>query len=177
MTKMNEIGERQELEHPNGDNDGRSLTGIREVLLPTDLPMENREVIHYAVTLARTWNARLTLLHIYKEPYNLCYLRGLYAYDAIKRHRQHKKEMLQQLGDEVREQYPKCTTEFREGTLSEEIVRAANDLQADLMIVGTHANNWFQRIAYGSDADVIARWAPCPVLVVGEHEHDFVSLN
>ncbi len=169
MTKTTDIEERKELEHPSRANNDRFLTGMREILVPIDLPVENREVIHYAVTLAETWNAHLTLLHIYKEPYNLCYLRGLHVHDAIERHRDLMQQKLQQFGEEVREQYPKCATEFREGTPGEEIVKAANDLQADLMIVGTHANNWFQRIAYGSDSEVIVRWAPCPVLVVGEH--------
>jgi universal stress protein A len=36
------------------------------------------------------------------------------------------------------------------------------------MIIGTHSDKWFQRIAYGSDTGAIIRRATCPVLVLRE---------
>ena len=72
--------------------------------------------------------------------------------------------------EEVREQKANCSTVFRQGNHCDEIVKAAHDLQADLMIIGTRADKWFQRIAYGSDADALVRRAGCPVLVVPEHD-------
>ena len=49
-------------------------------------------------------------------------------------------------------------------------MKTANELQADLMIVGTRSDKWFERIAYGSDADALVRRAGCPVLVLREHD-------
>lgn len=54
----------------------------------------------------------------------------------------------------------------REGVPDREIVAAANDWHADLLVVGTHGRtglaHWFQ----GSVAESILHHSPCPVLVV-----------
>jgi K+-sensing histidine kinase KdpD len=43
----------------------RNFWEIREILVPIDLKVKTRQVIASAVSLARRWNAHLTLLHVY----------------------------------------------------------------------------------------------------------------
>jgi nucleotide-binding universal stress UspA family protein len=160
------------LMKPDPDHD-RFLRGVKEILVPTDLTPENHQTVTYAVALALLWNAHLTLLHVYEQPYNLSYLRGLHVCDVVKQHRKDKEHALELLEEEVREQKANCSTVFRQGDHCDEIVKAAHDLQADLMIIGTRAEKWFERIAYGSDADALVRRAGCPVLVVPEHPDHF----
>jgi nucleotide-binding universal stress UspA family protein len=49
---------------------------------------------------------------------------------------------------------------------SEEIAALAGQLQADLVVVGTHGRRGLSRLLLGSVAEGIVRLAPCPVLVV-----------
>jgi nucleotide-binding universal stress UspA family protein len=49
---------------------------------------------------------------------------------------------------------------------SEEVAQLAADLEADLVVVGTHGRRGFARLMLGSVAEVTVRLAPCPVLVV-----------
>lgn len=49
---------------------------------------------------------------------------------------------------------------------SEEIAQLAADLEADLVVVGTHGKRGFSRFLLGSVAESTVRLAPCPVLVV-----------
>jgi nucleotide-binding universal stress UspA family protein len=49
---------------------------------------------------------------------------------------------------------------------SEEIAQLAADLEADLVVVGTHGRRGFARFLLGSVAEATVRLAPCPVLVV-----------
>lgn len=49
---------------------------------------------------------------------------------------------------------------------SEEIAQLAADLEADLVVVGTHGRRGFSRFLLGSVAEATVRLAPCPVLVV-----------
>jgi nucleotide-binding universal stress UspA family protein len=49
---------------------------------------------------------------------------------------------------------------------SEEIAQLASDLEADLVVVGTHGRRGFSRFLLGSVAEATVRLAPCPVLVV-----------
>ena len=49
---------------------------------------------------------------------------------------------------------------------SEEVAQLAADLEADLVVVGTHGHRGLARILLGSVAEATVRLAPCPVLVV-----------
>lgn len=47
-----------------------------------------------------------------------------------------------------------------------EIAQLAADLDADLIVVGTHGRHGVERVLLGSVAELVVRLAPCPVLVV-----------
>ncbi len=49
---------------------------------------------------------------------------------------------------------------------AEEIAQIAADLQADLVVVGTHGRRGLARLLIGSVAEGVVRLAPCPVLIV-----------
>jgi nucleotide-binding universal stress UspA family protein len=156
----------QDSASPTNPNQALFWSGVKEILVPTDLTMESHKAITHAVALALSSNAHLSLLHVYEPSYNLSYLRGAHVCDVVKQDRKDREHALELLGEEVREQKAKCSTVFRQGSHCDEIVKAANDLQADLMIIGTRGGKWFQRIAYGSDADALVRRVGCPVLVL-----------
>lgn len=49
---------------------------------------------------------------------------------------------------------------------AEEVAQLAADLEADLVVVGTHGRRGVSRLVLGSVAEGTVRLAPCPVLVV-----------
>jgi nucleotide-binding universal stress UspA family protein len=59
----------------------------------------------------------------------------------------------------------------RSGPIAGEIVELAAELDADLVIVGTHGRSGISRRVLGSVAERVARTATCPVLVVREKAH------
>lgn len=132
---------------------------------------------------ARSWlsvSKRPVLLNEGREilaAYNLSYLRGSHVHEAIEEHRQNSEHLFRRFGEELREKWPNCSTEFRQGALCDEIAKAANDLHSDLMIIGTHGNKWLQRMADGSEAEAIVRRASCPVLVVREYDNMVFPLS
>lgn len=54
----------------------------------------------------------------------------------------------------------------REGVAPTEIIEAAKEWKADLIIVGSHNRGRFSRLILGSTAEVVVRGAGCPVLVM-----------
>lgn len=46
------------------------------------------------------------------------------------------------------------------------VLQAANDLKAELIVLGTHGRRGIRRALLGSVAETVVRTAPCPVLVV-----------
>ena len=52
------------------------------------------------------------------------------------------------------------------GRTADEIVREAKQWPADLIVLGTHGRRGLKRLAMGSDAEMVLRLAPVPVLMV-----------
>ena len=50
--------------------------------------------------------------------------------------------------------------------VSDLIVREAVDGRADLIVMGTHGRRALRRLALGSDAELVLRESPVPVLLV-----------
>jgi universal stress protein A len=48
-------------------------------------------------------------------------------------------------------------------------------MNMDLIILSTHGRTGLKYVFMGSTAEHVVRYAPCPVLVVREHEHEFVT--
>jgi nucleotide-binding universal stress UspA family protein len=49
---------------------------------------------------------------------------------------------------------------------SDEIVMAAKDWRADLIVIGTHGRRGLKRVVMGSDAELVLRHSSTPVLMV-----------
>jgi nucleotide-binding universal stress UspA family protein len=59
---------------------------------------------------------------------------------------------------------------FQVGTPSDEIVKAAEEWSADLLVIGSHGRGGRQRALLGSVAETVMRHAPCPLVVVRAKE-------
>ena len=61
---------------------------------------------------------------------------------------------------------PQAEPVVRVGALADEIMEEARDWDADLLVVGTHARGWGERMLLGSVAEATLRDAPCNVLAI-----------
>jgi nucleotide-binding universal stress UspA family protein len=59
----------------------------------------------------------------------------------------------------------RIVTHLRWETTAQQIAQLASDLEADLVIIGTHGRRGIARMLLGSVAEGVVRLAPCPVLV------------
>jgi nucleotide-binding universal stress UspA family protein len=62
------------------------------------------------------------------------------------------------------------TTETLSGSPESRIVEAAEEMKADIIIVGSHGYNRWERLLLGSVSDSVIHHAPCSVLVVRTKE-------
>jgi nucleotide-binding universal stress UspA family protein len=63
----------------------------------------------------------------------------------------------------------------RHGQAAHEIAACALAWEADLMVLSTHGRSGLRHVLVGSVAENVVRYAPCPVLVVREHGHEFLK--
>jgi nucleotide-binding universal stress UspA family protein len=54
---------------------------------------------------------------------------------------------------------------------SVEIIQAATDGRADLIVLGTHGRRGLKRLVMGSDAELVLRRSPIPVLMVRDQSN------
>lgn len=63
-------------------------------------------------------------------------------------------------------------TKLLEGSAGVVICSVADDLQPDVVVVGSHGRGWFQRLVIGSVSEYVARHCKSPVLIVRPHDGD-----
>ncbi len=144
---------------------------LKKILVPVDFSDCTEEALFYAVPFARQFDAELTLLHVVEPPYMpASEAGGIADMDSGEDDRKELQALRDKLSDEVR-----CNILLRMGSAQYEIIEAAKELGSDLIILSTHGRTGLERMVMGSTAEKVVRRAGCPVLIVRENEHEFIS--
>jgi nucleotide-binding universal stress UspA family protein len=141
---------------------------FKRILCPIDFSDSSVRALGFALHLAEEGDAHLTILHAIEVPPELhealpmdVDIRGVRvaAADACK-------TRLDALVPEEARTY--CTIETRvvEGKAHHEILQAAADLDADLIVMGVQGRGAVDVAVFGSNTQSVARGAVCPVLTV-----------
>lgn len=85
--------------------------------------------------------------------------------------RKHVEEHLGAFRAKYSARFARAVTHVRVGSPADEIAQLAADLDADLVMVGTHGRRGVRRLLLGSVAEGTMRLARCPVLVVRPKDH------
>ena len=162
---------------------------IKKILYATDLSETALHAFHYAVNLADTYGAGITILYVIAETASEEFISSMINARTLKeiknRHysearenligkkRKHVaiKEILQAFSDEVTakaEDQTAVTDEIliREGPPAETILETAKAQNCDLIVLGTHGQGGMAKILVGSIAKQVLRHADVPVLVI-----------
>jgi nucleotide-binding universal stress UspA family protein/quercetin dioxygenase-like cupin family protein len=139
------------------------MPGIRTILHPTDFSENSLPAFDTACALARDYQATLIVLHV-MIPSASPLLEGplpdpLQAAEAQGLHVQ--LPWPQPSGPQV-----KIEHRVAEGDAATEILRLAEAISGDLVVMGTHGKTGLGRLLTGSVAEEVLRKAACPVLVV-----------
>jgi universal stress protein A len=150
---------------------------IRRILVPVDFSAQSLKALHYALSFADQYGAKLILLNVVEPavyPSELGYIPT--EIEALHENvMKNAKERLQEL---VAKRLPadiSAEQQVRVGSPFLEIAAAAKEPEADLIVIATHGYTGLKHVFLGSTAERVLRHAPCPVLTVRQLEHDFVS--
>jgi universal stress protein A len=152
-----------------------SSVRLKKILVPTDFSECARKALQYAIAFARDRDAAITLLYVIAPNYAVGEYGG-YNYATLETELRTAGEG--QLADlvlnEIRGEIP-ADTLLRTGPPVTEITTVANEIEADLIVISTHGRTGLKHVLLGSVAEAVVRRAPCPVLVVREHEREFIA--
>lgn len=144
----------------------RTPMGAQVILVPLDFSEASRSALRYAASLIRQFGGKLILFYALEPvatPDFAYHPLMMQPREASSQAEQRLRKMCDQEGIE-----PKVIAEIvvRSGTAHAEIARAAQRMNADLIVIATHGHTGLKHVLLGSTAERVVRHARCPVLVV-----------
>jgi nucleotide-binding universal stress UspA family protein len=140
------------------------------IVAPTDFSSCAEEAWAMAQRLATAFAAEVVLVHVLVETPR--FSEGLTAPRRVREvyaeARNWVEREMDAWLDRARAAGIEARAVIRTGVPYREIVDAATDERADLIVMGTHGRGGINRALLGSVADRVIRLAPCPVLTVRE---------
>jgi universal stress protein A len=144
---------------------------LKRILVPVDFSSCSKKALEYAIPFAEQFCAELTLLHVLQS-YTPMLEIAIVHLETVEDANQELEKLRQIIPETVR-----SNSALRRGEPHQEIVGVAKELDIDLIILSTHGRSGLTQLVIGGTAERVVRHAGCPVLVVREHEHEFISCN
>ena len=149
---------------PSGDR-----APFTEIVCAIDFSASSERALTYALDVAQEADARMTLLHVIELPPELRELPNMEGLDVAAIRAAAEADCLRLLRAMVPARaHDYCTihTEVIEGNPAREIVRLAEQRDADLIVMGVQGRSAIDMLFFGSKTHAVLRKAPCPVLTV-----------
>ena len=145
---------------------------IKKMVVPVDFSELTPGLIDYASDLAKTFKAKIYLIHI-TQPSQLAEMFGdlevgmpiVSQPDIIDQIQNAAKTQLSKLGKNLADKGIEVEASVLMGVHHAEIIQFAETRKADLIVIGSHGRGGWQHFVLGSVAEKVARKSPIPVLI------------
>ena len=151
---------------------------IKKILYATDLSENSAYAFRYAVNSAQQHGAKIHILHVMEE-IKTNILAAYYELEKLQEIREKGKEEIKDRIQKRLETFcqrelmkdPECrdlvaSTEVVEGDPAAEILRKADELGADLVVMGTHGKGLLEHAFLGSVSEKVLHRIKIPVLTI-----------
>jgi nucleotide-binding universal stress UspA family protein len=147
---------------------------FEKILTAIDFSENSEHAFEYALTLAKQFQAELTIMHVINEPVDL---RGFYvphiSFEQLEKEiEEGAQKMMENFCQTRMVDFNNYKTAIVTGIPYEEIIRKSEDTAASLIVLGTHGRTGLDHIIFGSTAERVVRGASCPVLTIRLPEKD-----
>src|ERR1700758_2590219 len=153
----------------------RTRPFIRKILVAVDLTARSLETAEYAVNVAKSFGASVVFVYVHPTETMFNFVTGG-GYDLIDSEQQNQRHSLMNLTDTASKEYPFCTQTFLVGEPAETIADFAREIEADLIIAGSHHPSFLTTLLRLDQAPKMVHLATCPVLVYhGDDDGEAIS--
>ncbi len=142
-------------------------TTTKKIIFPTDFSNASDAGLKYATSLAKDHGATLVVVHVEEPP--AVYGTGELYYGIPNPDTTVLTEMLKAIIPT--DASVRCEHRLVSGDPATEIVRLADEENAELIVLSTHGRTGLRRLLMGSVAEAVVRRAKCPVFTFKE-PHD-----
>lgn len=153
---------------------------FKKILFCTDFSENSHWAFNYALDLARTYEAKLLILHVIPDPVFLYsdQLSGYLPQGKLEEFEASEKEKMdRELNNyylQKMDGFKDYKVIFKQGVAFYEIIQTAREESIDLIVMGTHGRTGLDHILFGSTAERVVRKSPSPVLTVRLPGKEFV---
>ena len=148
-------------------------TQVKRVLIALDYDETAEKVASQGFAMAKAMNAEVILLHVISEQpayYSAYTYTREWQVDIIGDLRIAIQKFLdkakKQLGDES------IRTEIEFGDIAYVILGTAKDLNADIIVMGSHSRKWLENIILGSQAADVLKKTTIPLYIIPTKKQD-----
>ena len=134
---------------------------IKHIGVALEHSQGDTKIISAAITLARSYNAGITLIHVVDTPGVT-----MYGKESESLHSAADRSYLEILAKEVEERQFQVNIDLRFGRPVDEIIKSVKDNAFDLMVFGSHGHRLMGDIIYGQTVDSVRHAIDIPVFVV-----------
>ena len=144
---------------------------FKKILVPVDFSSHSARALDYAMGLAQQFEARIYLLHSYPINIGRISAYGMVVPEDFEREcREAATRHLHKWVEKVSAEGIAVEAIVTPTFASEAIVKQAEQIGADLIVMGTRGHTGVSHVLLGSVAERTIRHAPCPVMAVREKE-------
>lgn len=142
-------------------------TKVKKVLIALDYDETSLKVAEAGFSMAQAMNAETILLHVISEQpvYYSAYtymreLRVDFFEDLKKSTQQFLDKAKKHLGDES------IKTILTEGDIADTILKTAEEMNVDVIVMGSHSRKWLENIILGSESEDVLKRTSIPLFIV-----------
>lgn len=143
---------------------------VKNILVAIDFDETSDAALAYARSLARTFGARLHVMHVMEN----LFLRPT-ANDPRDIESGTARTLADRLSEEERQTLGVVSVLRKSEAPADEIVKYADEEAIDLIVIGTHGRSGVAHLLMGSVAEKVVRAAPCPVLTVRHRQRAHIA--
>ena len=156
---------------------------VNKVLIALDYNPTAQKVAEAGFSMAKSMNAEVVLLHVIIDPMfysseGYSPIMGFTGYtytgevqsDSVDGLKTATLEYLdkskQHLGDNT------IQTMVKEGDFADSILEAAKEVNADIIVIGSHSRKWLENIVMGSVTEKVLRHSSLPLFIIPTKKQD-----
>ena len=144
------------------------MEDIKRILVVSRMTKDCREAVHQGISLARNYNAELSILHVVHNPFglegwNLPMVSLEKEYEKI--FEEAKADLDRIIREEKAKGFP-IKELIKKGDPTEEVLKTVKEEKIDLLILLAHEEWRLEHFLFGRSNEELVRRMPCSVLLV-----------
>jgi nucleotide-binding universal stress UspA family protein len=149
-------------------------TKISKVLIALDYDPTSQKIAEYGYNFAKALHAEVTLVHVVLDPIfyttNIEFTRlDSVKADSVEGLTSASHFFLDSIKTYLQDD--SITTIIREGEVAKTISKVAKEIDADIIVMGSHSKRWLEEILLGHATEAVLKYSKIPIIIIPTKKH------